>query len=191
ALHGEDESLRRFVAPLGETCRRLRTIEGTVDLDRRHMPGGVAKLIGVLETVRIKRPAPRRIRPSADADTDQWRSSCRSHRGLSDRPPRYRVRAGEPGDNDGRKRRVNIPAYRQPAAEIYLCRNGGRAGAAAERQATAREGPEAGRPATRFESRVYFLPATVLGGFLPPKGWRFGFLFLSAFGFFFSLVVRS
>src|SRR5665213_3192522 len=50
-----------------------------------------------------------------------------------------------------------------------------------------------GRQAPPVRDRYFFLPGMLmlLAGILPPKGWCLGVLFLSAFGFFFSLPGRS
>src|SRR4029453_1879914 len=49
-LDREHEALRRLRAPLGKGCRRLRAVEGAVDLDRREA------LAGVLELARMRQP---------------------------------------------------------------------------------------------------------------------------------------
>src|SRR5262249_23742318 len=70
ALHREHEIVRGRVAPLAEARRRLGAVERAVDLDGGEAATRIAELIGLLEVGRIERPAPRRIGPAADPDSD-------------------------------------------------------------------------------------------------------------------------
>jgi len=69
-LEGKDEARGRLARPLGERCRRLRAIEGAVDLYGRHVLGRVGELFGVRQLVGIERPAPGLEGPSAHPGTD-------------------------------------------------------------------------------------------------------------------------
>src|SRR5690606_29951927 len=73
-LHREHEIAGRLVAPLREARRRLRAVEGAVDLDRPQAAARVLEL--ALERVlrRIEAAPPRLVDPAADADPDLARA---------------------------------------------------------------------------------------------------------------------
>src|SRR5690606_38136784 len=71
AFEGEDETLRRHVAPLAEAGGRLQAVEGGVDLDRADRAGGIFELPLLRQALWVERAAaPRRIGPAADARAD-------------------------------------------------------------------------------------------------------------------------
>src|SRR5690606_11381636 len=69
-LHGEDETLRRLVAPACEALRLLRAVVRAVDLDGAEALRGVLQLAPLREARRIEAAAPGRVVPSADADAN-------------------------------------------------------------------------------------------------------------------------
>src|SRR5580700_3181832 len=66
ALEGEHEILRHLARPFAERRRRLRAVERAVDLDGGQPLGGVAELLRVRQSLRIKYAPPRLERPAAD-----------------------------------------------------------------------------------------------------------------------------
>ena len=64
----EDEILGRLVMPFLEAGRRLSAVEGAVDLDRGDVAAGIGEFIGLAQSLRVERAAPRREDPAADAD---------------------------------------------------------------------------------------------------------------------------
>ena len=73
ALHREHEAVRRRRGPFAEARLALQPVMGGVDLDRGEMRRRIGQLVGLLQTLRIKGAAPRRIDPAADADADASR----------------------------------------------------------------------------------------------------------------------
>jgi hypothetical protein len=68
ALAGEDEVVRRLLAPGGEGRARDQPVEGAVDLDRGEAPGVEGQLLLCRQSVRIKRPTPVPVAPARGAD---------------------------------------------------------------------------------------------------------------------------
>src|SRR5215472_10060220 len=67
----KDKPVRRLAAPFLKARRRLRTVEGAVDLDRGDVPAGIGQFFGLAQPRRVKGAAPRREDPAADAGADR------------------------------------------------------------------------------------------------------------------------
>src|SRR5262245_6212667 len=76
-LDREHEAIGNLLAPFGESGRRLRAVEGAVDLDGGELGAGICELLGVRQTLRIEGTAPGFERPAANADPDL---ACLRHR---------------------------------------------------------------------------------------------------------------
>ncbi len=90
AFQREHEAVRHFRRPFAISLRRLRRIEGAVDLDRGQVLAGVFKLARMRQALGVEHAAPRRIGPAADPGVDlsplfsSWaRHSCRLYHGPS------------------------------------------------------------------------------------------------------------
>ena len=85
ALHREDETVGRLVAPLGEARRRLGAVEGAVDLDRGELRAGIFRA-----RRRASGPSDRRSRATARRSTRRCRPGSSPHLPLTARrsPPR-------------------------------------------------------------------------------------------------------
>src|SRR5208283_3844625 len=69
-LEREHKPFRCLLAPSGKAFGLLRTVIGSVDLDRCQMAARIFEFPLLCETFRIKNPAPRREGPAADANPD-------------------------------------------------------------------------------------------------------------------------
>src|SRR5271155_3735536 len=70
ALEREDEAVRNFARPFAKRRRRLRAIEGAVDLDRGQPFARITEFLRVRQAFGIEHAAPRLAGPAADADKD-------------------------------------------------------------------------------------------------------------------------
>jgi hypothetical protein len=70
ALDGEDEALRRLVAPLDPARRLEGGVVGAVDLQRGELAAGIFELALLGQLLRIEDAAPRLEGPAADSDVD-------------------------------------------------------------------------------------------------------------------------
>src|SRR6185437_1823334 len=70
AFHGEDEIIRRLVAPTTEARRRLEGVKGTVDLDGIEDAAGIAEFAPLRQALGIEGLPPSRIEPAGNADSD-------------------------------------------------------------------------------------------------------------------------
>src|SRR5207249_1909212 len=69
-LEREHKTIRRLARPFAVSRRRLRAVEGAVNLDRGQAFARVGELFRVRQSLWIERAPPGREGPAADADAD-------------------------------------------------------------------------------------------------------------------------